>query len=197
MFLDIGIIIRKPSIQWLWLLWLWSSQEVSATSWALGNWKCTADALYMHPLPAPSRTNLCTQTHTFTCRSTQRKDGRKSFHELCIEASKHKQWVLQKCGMNMRIKLTEIRSFLNRSLHSRMCYSYVISLKVFFTLLYVRGGVNALGCISSTIYTVSSCWLQANKLTKKKMLTKKKKPLFLCRLNQMLKWNATDLMMFP
>lgn len=40
------------------------------------------------------------------------------------------------------------------------------TMQSFFTLLYERGDVNALGCVSSTIYTVSSCWLQANKQTK-------------------------------
>lgn len=68
---------------------VWWSLEESAASWASGNWKCTADALYMHPLPAPPAALTFVlkhaHTHSHVQAHTQRDEGKGSY-ELWIGA---------------------------------------------------------------------------------------------------------------
>lgn len=87
-----------------------SSLEVSAASWAMIHWKRTADALYMHPLPASLQHQPLysdTHIHLHMYRHTDRRMGG-GFNELWIGASKHNNELWKRHGINIWMQICSV-----------------------------------------------------------------------------------------
>lgn len=106
---------------------VWWSLEESAASWATGNWKCTADALYMHPLPAPpaALTFVLRHAHTHShVQAHRQRDGGKGPMNYGLVHQNISSELWKRHGINIWIRTcsvtkarqcgcSKIRNFLN------------------------------------------------------------------------------------